>query len=59
MRQYFEEMEPLGKPITSEQKENMRENVLKIREVEKEVASAIKAVGTPEFLMRKSRKGVR
>ena len=56
MRQYFEEMEPLGKPITSEQKENMRENVLKIREVEKEVASAIKAVrnaGIPDEKIKK------
>ena len=46
MRPYFEKMTPIGKALTDKQKENAKENVSQIKEVEKQVAEAVEAVKT-------------
>ncbi|MEJ2726844.1 MAG: glutaconyl-CoA decarboxylase subunit alpha, partial [Deltaproteobacteria bacterium] len=56
MRPYFEEMTPFGKELSDNQKENARENVAQIKEVEKQVAEAVEAVknaGIPAEVIKK------
>jgi glutaconyl-CoA decarboxylase len=56
MRPYFEKMTPFGKALTDKQKEDNKENVAEIQEVEKQVAEAIEAVkkaGIPEEVIKK------
>jgi glutaconyl-CoA decarboxylase len=56
MRPYFEKMNPIGKPLSDKQKENMRENAEEIRAVEKAVAEAVEAVknaGIPADVIKK------
>ncbi|MBW1702742.1 MAG: glutaconyl-CoA decarboxylase subunit alpha [Deltaproteobacteria bacterium] len=56
MRPYFEEMTPLGKPLTDSQKKNAKEDMAQIEEVEKEVAAAVEAVknaGIPAEIIKK------
>jgi glutaconyl-CoA decarboxylase len=40
MRPYFENMMPLGKPLSNKQREDLTENVTQIKRVEKELAEA-------------------
>lgn len=44
MKQYFEEMDPIGKPLTEKQIEAAQENVADIKKVEAQVAEAVEAV---------------
>ncbi len=44
MKPYFEKMTPLGKPLSDKKKEDSRENIDQIKEVEKEIAEALEAV---------------
>ena len=44
MRPYFQHMNPIGKELTDKQKEDARENVRQIQEVEQQVAEAVEAV---------------
>ncbi|RJR33880.1 MAG: glutaconyl-CoA decarboxylase subunit alpha [Desulfobacteraceae bacterium] len=56
MKPYFEKMTPLGKPLTEKQKEDAKENVSQIRDVEKEVQKALEAVknaGIPAEMIKK------
>jgi len=56
MRPYFEKMTPFGKALTDKQKEDNKENIAEIQEVEKQVAEAIEAVkkaGIPEEVIKK------
>jgi glutaconyl-CoA decarboxylase len=56
MRPYFEEMTPIGRPLTDKQKEDTKENLAQIMAVEKEVAEAIEAVknaGIPVEVIKK------
>ena len=56
MRPYFEKMTPVGRPLTDKQKQDTKENLDQIREVEKEVAEAIEAVknaGIPAEVVKK------
>lgn len=56
MRPYFEKMTPFGKALTDKQKEDNKENIAEIQEVEKQVAEAIEAVkkaGIPEEVLKK------
>jgi glutaconyl-CoA decarboxylase len=56
MRPYFEEMSPIGRPLTDKQKEDTKENLDQIRQVEKKVAEAIEAVknaGIPAEVVKK------
>ncbi len=50
MRQYFEKMDPLGKPLSTKQLESMRENCAKLEEIMKSIdaeVERIKNVGVP------------
>ena len=56
MRPYFEEMTPIGRPLTDKQKEDTKENLAQIMSVEKDVAEAIDAVknaGIPAEIVKK------
>jgi len=56
MRPYFEEMEPLGKPLTDKQKTELTENVNQIKEVVQSVNEAIdkvKNAGIPAEVIKK------
>jgi len=56
MKPYFEKMTPLGKPLSDSQRENAKENVTQIKEVEKDVAEAVEAVknaGIPVEVIKK------
>ena len=50
MKQYFEKMDPLGKPLSSEQIESMQDNCVKIEEIMRTIdaeVERIKNVGVP------------
>ena len=56
MRPYFQNMAPIGKPLTDKQKETTLENVRQIKEVEKEIEAAIEEVknaGLPLEVLKK------
>ncbi len=56
MRPYFQNMAPIGKPLTEKQKESSKDNVEQIKKVEKEVEEAIEAVknaGLPAEVIKK------
>ena len=44
MRPYFEEMIAFGRPLSDKEKEDTKQNVEKIKEVEKELAEELEAV---------------
>ncbi len=44
MKPYFQNMNPIGKELTDKQKEDSKENVRQIQEVEQQVAEAVEAV---------------
>src|SRR4030042_6266296 len=44
MRPYFEKMTPIGKALTDKQREDSKENINQMKEVEQEVAGAVEAV---------------
>ena len=41
MKQYFEKMDPLGKPLSAKQVESMRENCAKIEEIMKTIDAEV------------------
>src|SRR5659263_655730 len=50
MRQYFENMDPLGKPLSPKQTESMQDNCKRVEEVMKQIdaeVERIKNVGVP------------
>ena len=56
MRPYFQNMKPIGKPMTDTQKKSTQENAEKIKEVEKEIQEAVQKVkdaGIPEDVIHK------
>ncbi|MGD9040588.1 MAG: carboxyl transferase domain-containing protein, partial [Desulfobacteraceae bacterium] len=56
MRPYFENMTPIGRPLTDKQKEDTKENLEQITAVEKEVHEALEAVknaGIPPEIIKK------
>jgi glutaconyl-CoA decarboxylase len=56
MKPYFENMTPFGNPLSESQKASAKENVAKIKEVEKDVAAAVAAVknaGIPAEMIKK------
>ncbi len=56
MRPYFQNMAPIGKPLTDKQREATQENVRQIKEVEKEIEEAIEEVknaGLPLEVLKK------
>ncbi len=44
MRPYFQHMDPIGKELTDKQKQDAKENILQIQDVERQVSEAIEAV---------------
>jgi glutaconyl-CoA decarboxylase subunit alpha len=44
MRSYFQNMNPIGKELTDRQKEDSKENILQIQDVERQVSEAVEAV---------------
>ncbi|MBI2954624.1 MAG: glutaconyl-CoA decarboxylase subunit alpha [Chloroflexi bacterium] len=56
MRPYFEKMAEFGKPLSDSQKQRMEENVVQIRQVEKELAEVVEKVknaGLPAEVLNK------
>jgi glutaconyl-CoA decarboxylase len=54
MRQYFEKMDPLGKPLSSRQMDSMKENIERIEEMMRQIdaeGERIKNVGVPLKVM--------
>ena len=50
MRQYFEKMDPLGKPLSPKQMESMKDNIERIEEMMRQIdaeGERIKNVGVP------------
>lgn len=58
MRPYFQNMKPIGKPLSDSQKKDTEENVKRIKEVEKEIQETVeqvKSAGIPEDIIHKRR----